>query len=204
MGLKGSRAACSAEGCPAVECRRVMVPETRTTDSLRSSRSPRARRTWSIVRAGVPIVLGTIVLGACNTINVDPERATRRYPFDLKQESCVQIQVIPASTSVDVVNATARSYRDFDLWLNQRYMVHVDALEAGQTRTIALDDFWDWRGEGPFEGGIFRYYAPTPIALMQAQLTPTSPLIGFICVLPEGSRDFYENPSPTPQPPGKR
>lgn len=148
--------------------------------------------------------MGALFNGACSPVNVDPTRATRPYPRELAQESVVQIQVIPRPTSVEVVNATARSYRDFDLWLNQRYMVHVDALEAGRTLNIPLSDFWDWRGEGPFEGGIFRYYAPTPIVLMQAQMAPETPLIGFICVLPEGSRDFYENPAPTPEQPGRR
>lgn len=141
---------------------------------------------------------GAIVGTGCSPVNVDPSRATRHYPRELVQGEVVQVQVIPGPTWVEVVNATARSYRDFDLWLNQRYMVHIDALESGQTLKIPLSDFWDWRGEGPFEGGIFRYYAPTPIALMQAQLSPTDPLIGFVCVLPEGARDFYENPPALP------
>lgn len=152
-----------------------------------------------------------ILLGAsafmpagCSTVNVDPARATRLYPRDLKQESVVRVQIIPGGTTIDVVNATARSYRDFDLWLNQRYMTHVQELLAGQTLTIPLNEFWDWRGEGPFEGGIFRYYAPTPIALLQVQMSPDSPLIGFIAVLPEGARDFFENPPALPEAPGKR
>lgn len=162
--------------------------------------SPRLARTAATASLAV-LVAAAAFLPACSPINIDPTRATRPYPRELKQESVVQIQVIPAATSVDVVNATARSYRNFDLWLNQRYMVHIDEMAAGQTLTIPLREFWDWRGEGPFEGGIFRYYAPTPIVLMQAQLTPTTPFIGFICVLPEGSRDFYENPNATPQAP---
>lgn len=137
-------------------------------------------------------------------MNVDPARATRPYPRELAQESVARVQVIPSGTSIEVVNATARSYRDFDLWLNQRYMVHIDALGAGQTLIIPLVDFWDWRGEGPFEGGIFRYFAPTPIALVQAQMTKETPLIGFIAVLPEGARDFYENPPALPEAPGKK
>jgi len=150
------------------------------------------------------LLAAALCLPACSPINVDPARATRPYPTELAQGSVVQIQVIPGPTSLDVVNATARSYRDFDLWLNRRYMTHVKELAAGQTLAIPLSEFWDWRGEGPFEGGIFRYYTPTPIVLMQAQLTPTTPLIGFICVLPEGSRDFYENLPPTPEQPGRR
>lgn len=149
-------------------------------------------------------MLGLLLATGCSPINIDPTRATRPYPRELDQERVIQVQVIPAPTSVEIINATARSYRDFDLWLNQRYMTHVDELAAGATLHIPLSHFWDWRGEGPFEGGIFRYYAPTPIVLMQAQLTPTSPLIGFVCVLPEGARDFYENPSALPKQPGRR
>ncbi len=143
------------------------------------------------------------VLAGCNTVNIDPERATRPYPRELKQESVVRVQVIPGGTHMEVVNATARSYRDFDLWLNQRYVTHVNELLAGQTLIIPLREFWDWRGEGPFEGGIFRYYAPTPIVLVQAQMTPDTPFIGFMAVLPEGARDFYENPPALPQQPGR-
>lgn len=156
-------------------------------------------------RAAAAVTTGLVmVLAGCSPVNVDPEMATRPYPRELRQESVVQIQVIPGATSIEVVNATARSYRNFDLWLNQRYMTHVEELRAGQTLVIPLSKFWDWRGEAPFEGGLFRYYAPTPIALVQAQMTPDSPLIGFIAVLPEGARDFYENPPALPETPGRR
>ena len=145
-----------------------------------------------------PLVLMLTLLAGCASTQSDPLKATRPYPRELKQESVVQIQVIPGPTTIDIVNATARSYRDFDLWLNQRYVTHIEALEAGRTLTVPIGSFWDWRGEAPFEGGIFRYYAPTPIVLLQMQLDETSPLIGMKPVLPEGARDFYENPSPVP------
>jgi len=164
-----------------------------------------ARRLAPAAALGPAVIAASCtILGACSPINVDPEQATRPYPRELRQDSVVRIQVIPGGTSIEIVNATARSYRDFDLWLNQRYMTHVDELLAGQSLTIPLNHFWDWRGEGPFEGGLFRYFAPTPIALVQAQVSPDAPLIGFIAVLPEGARDFYENPSALPQAPGQR
>ncbi len=134
----------------------------------------------------------------CNVVPVDPAKATRPYPKELTQKTVVQIQVIPGPTSIDLVNATAVDYNNFDLWLNHRYVTHVDAMPAGKTLTVPLGSFWDWRGEGPFEGGILRYFAPTPIALVQMQFNDTDPLVGLIAVLPEGTRDFYENQPATP------
>ncbi len=99
------------------------------------------------------------------------------------------MQVIPGPKSVRLVNATATSYSNFDLWLNQRYVTHVQALPSGQTVEVALDQFWDERGEAPFAGGWFRYYQPTPIVLMQIQSDEKSPLVGLVCVLPEVVRE---------------
>ncbi|MEY4943596.1 MAG: hypothetical protein RL254_1777, partial [Planctomycetota bacterium] len=51
----------------------------------------------------------------------------------------VDIQVIPTVTegTIKVVNPTPVSYRNFDLWINQRYVRHVDALLAGESLDLA-------------------------------------------------------------------
>ncbi len=137
----------------------------------------------------MPITLLAAAISGCQTVAYEPQRATRPYPRQLAQGSVAQVQVIPGPHSIRLVNATAGGYRDFDLWLNQRYVTHVDGLASGQTLEVPLDRFWDERGEAPFEGGWFRYYQPTPIVLVQAQMDEKSPLIGFICTLPEVVRE---------------
>ena len=126
----------------------------------------------------------------CQRYPYDPDKATRPFPKQLKQASMVDIQVIPTVTegTIKVVNPTATSYRNFDLWINQRYVRHVDALLAGESLDLAIDSFWDERGEGPFPGGWFRYYDPTPIVLVQIQPTPESPLIGLISKPPDSAK----------------
>jgi hypothetical protein len=102
----------------------------------------------------------------------------------------VDIQVIPdpSGGSLKLVNPTATSYRNFDLWLNQRYVRHVDHLKAGESIELPIESFWDERGEGPFPGGWFRYYQPTPIVLVQIQTAPDAPLIGLIAKPPDVNR----------------
>jgi len=138
-------------------------------------------------RIALPL-LGLCV-AACRLAPYEPGKATRAYPADLKQGSVLQVQVIPEPSNVKLVNATANSWSNFDLWLNQRYMTHVDTLAAGQTLEIPLDRFWDERGETPIAGGWFRYYQPTRITLMQMQLDDKSPLVGMVCTLPETVRE---------------
>ena len=135
------------------------------------------------VRQAIPLLLAT--LAACRLAPYEPTKATRAYPSELKQESVVQVQVVPGPHSIQLVNATAATYRDFDLWLNQRYVTHIAALESGQTLDVPLDSMWDERGETPFTGGWFRYYQPTPIVLVQMQTSEKGPLVGLICTLPE-------------------
>ena len=70
-----------------------------------------------------------------------------------------------------------------------RYVKRVDALAAGATLRIPLGDFWDVRGEGPFPGGLLRYYPPTPIRLVQIQTAPNAPFIGFKSIPTERELD---------------
>jgi hypothetical protein len=135
-------------------------------------------------------ILAGVAPAACQRYPYDPEKATRPFPKQLKQTTMVDIQVIPTVTegTIKVVNPTATSYRDFDLWINQRYVRHVDALLAGETLDLDIASFWDERGEGPFPGGWFRYFDPTPIVLVQIQTTPESPLIGLIAKPPDNPK----------------
>lgn len=137
----------------------------------------------------VAIAAGASAAG-CQRYPYDPTKATRAYPSELAQAALVDVQVIPQidEGTLTLVNATSTSYRDFDLWLNRRYVRRVESLPAGQSITLPVESFWDERGEGPFPGGWFRYYAPTPIVLVQIQTAPDAPFIGLIAKPPDVDR----------------
>ena len=137
------------------------------------------------IRACTPIAAAAaaaLAAAACQRYPYDPSKSTRPYPRELKQGAVVDIQVLPnlGENTITIVNATANDYANFDLWINQRYVRHFDSMKAGETLTVPIDSFWDERGEGPFPGGWFRYYQPTPIVLAQIQVAPDKPLIGLV------------------------
>jgi len=125
----------------------------------------------------------------CETTRYEPEKATRSYPANLAQDRVAEVQVFNDGDAMLIVNATVESWSDFDLWLNQRYMKRVESLAAGQTIRIPLGEFWDVRGEGPFPGGLLRYYPPTPIRLVQIQTAADAPLIGLLSIPTERELD---------------
>ncbi|MSR33280.1 MAG: hypothetical protein EXS12_00510 [Phycisphaerales bacterium] len=129
------------------------------------------------------------LVASCSIVPYEPQKATRPYPFELTQGSVVQIQVIPRIDALEIINSTATSYKNFDLWLNQRYVVHVPELLAGQSVLVPLDSMWDQSGGTPFSGGLLRYFQPTPLVLVQIQTDEKSPLIGLVSTLPESVRE---------------
>jgi hypothetical protein len=136
------------------------------------------------------MLAAAMLAAGCQNYPYDPAKATRPYPFQLGQGSLVDVQVIPnlETSTILLVNATATSYANFDLWLNQRYVRHIDHLKAGESIELPIESFWDERGEGPFPGGWFRYYQPTPIVLVQIQTAPDAPLVGLIAKPPDVNR----------------
>jgi hypothetical protein len=133
----------------------------------------------------IALLAMTSVAAGCTAVRSDPEKATRGYPFWLSQQETIQAQVLTDGDTMVVVNATTRDFREVDLWLNERYMLHVDRIAPGETRRFPLGGFWDSFGEGPNPGGLLRYYQPTPIRLVQIQIDDTQPLVGLVAVLPD-------------------
>lgn len=140
-------------------------------------------------RACLLAAASAAIFGGCETIRYEPTKATRAYPANIPQERVAEVQVFNDGDAMLIVNATVESWTNVDIWLNQRYLKHVDALTAGQTLRIPLSEFWDVRGEGPFPGGLLRYYPPTPIRLVQIQTAPDAPLIGFLSIPTERELD---------------
>ena len=116
----------------------------------------------------------------------------------------VDTNIIPlfiVGVIITIVNSTARSYADFDLWINQRYVRHVDSLPAGHTITLSLWDFHDEYGDVFYAGGFFRSYESTPVRLVEIEPAPGSAtgseggdkMIGLITIR---SEDIILKPEP--------
>lgn len=146
----------------------------------------RAQRPAALVAT---VLAGALLFGGCEATRYNPTKATRVYPSHLRQSRVAEVQVFNDGDAMLIVNATVESWSNFDLWLNQRYMKRIDSLAAGQTLRIPLGEFWDVRGEGPFPGGLLRYYPPTPIRLVQVQAGPDAPLVGFVSIPTERELD---------------
>ena len=132
------------------------------------------------------LVAGTMLPG-CGGRRYDPARATRAYPSELPQSQVVDVQVFREGGNLIMVNATPQSFENFDIWVNRRYMLRVDRLDAGTTRRFWFGDFFDLWGETPVAGGFFRTERPTPAVLVQLQIGEQSPLLGVVAI-PEEER----------------
>ena len=121
-------------------------------------------------------------LAGCPSVRYDPLRASRPYPRDLHTTHTVDIQVFRDSTSIELVNATPRSYENFELWINQRYRRRIDSLPAGATIKVSLWRFFDERGETLNAGGLLATDLPTPVYLVEIQEAEDQPLVGLIAI----------------------
>jgi len=122
------------------------------------------------------------LLTGCFPKRYNPAKATEMYPEELGQSEVVDVQVSRSGDRMTIVNGTAIEFKDINLWLNRRYMRHIDRIAAGETLVLDMGSFWDAWGGGPNPGGLLRWYVPTPIVLVQAQIDETSPMIGFLAI----------------------
>jgi len=127
-------------------------------------------------------LLVSILLASCERQRYFPELAGPPFPEHLHEANAVDVQVFRDGTDIELVNATPIGFRDFKLWINQRYMQRVDRLVPGETIRLSLWDFYDERGEVMNAGGFFRTYRPDPIRMVQIQFDDETPLIGLIAV----------------------
>lgn len=137
------------------------------------------------VMVGLAATVITLMISACGGRRYDPAMATRPYPDELGQSEIIQAQVFRKGPNVTIVNASPQGFKDADLWLNRRYMYHLDSLKPGETITLSLTEFFDAWGETPIAGGFFRTEEPTPSVLMQIQADQESPMVGLITILPQ-------------------
>ena len=122
------------------------------------------------------------MLVGCFPKRYNPAKATEMYPEQLGQSEVVDVQVSRSGDTMTIVNGTAIDFQDINLWLNRRYMQHIEKIAPGETLKLEMGSFWDAWGGGPNPGGLLRWYVPTPIVLVQAQIDETSPMIGFVAI----------------------
>ena len=137
---------------------------------------------------GFSLALWTGTVPGCGRKMYDPAWATRPYPDALHTTNVADMQVFRRGTSIEIVNATAHSYREVDLWLNQRYVCHVSEIPAGQSTTLSLWDFHDEFGDAFNAGGFFRSYEATPVRMVEIQTAPEQPMIGLVAIRAEEVR----------------
>jgi len=125
-----------------------------------------------------------LVAVGCNANLYDPKLATRPYPESLQQEKVVQVQVVPMETQIRFINATSTSYDNIDVWINRRFVTHMEHLRAGEQIEVKIENFRDQWGQCPQPGGFWRTRPPTPIVITQIQRDETQPLVGLVTVLP--------------------
>jgi hypothetical protein len=137
----------------------------------------------------IALLLSLVAIGAtassCARSLYAPERATRAYPFELHNTDSVDIQVFRDHEKLEIINATATSYNDVDIWINQRYVNHVESLPAGESVTLSLWEFGDQWGGVFNAGGVFRTYEPMPVRLVEIQSAADAPLVGLITIRAE-------------------
>ena len=133
----------------------------------------------------VAVLVLVMSTAGCGRSLYDPAKATRAYPMHLHQPESIDVQVFRDKSSIELVNATPRSYTDFDLWINQRFVAHVAALPAGESVRLSLWDFRDERGERLNAGGFWRTEEPTPVRLVEIQIADEQPLIGLVTIRAE-------------------
>lgn len=128
------------------------------------------------LRRGMLLGLAVLLPVGCQAPYGEP---TRPFPQTAEQVRVAEVQVFRDGPELTLINATAESFRDVDLWINQRFVRPVEALPAGGTLTLSLFDFRDASGERFRGGGFFAAKEPDPVVMAQFELEDGS-LIGLI------------------------
>lgn len=108
---------------------------------------------------------------------------TRAYPRHLEQQRVSDVQVFRDGPKATLVNASPVTYRDVSFWVNQRFVIEVPVLAAGEQITVDLRDARDEFGQIFRGGGFFAGEDPDPLVLGQLE-TSEGELIGLIVIPP--------------------
>ena len=115
-----------------------------------------------------------------------PSQATRSYSHELHTIETADIQVFRDEQIIELVNATVHTYRNFDIWINQRYVLQVDQMLAGETIRLSLWDFFDERGDRFNAGGFWATREPERVRLVELQAAQNLPMMGLLTIRSAG------------------
>lgn len=140
-----------------------------------------------LTRFGPRFASIVIAICACSCAPPEyvPELAARPYPFENHTTNAIDVQCFRRGTELEIVNATAHSYADFDLWINQRFVHRVTSMGAGETIRVSLWEFFDEFGKRFNAGGFFRAYPAQPVRLVQIQTAEDQPMIALVAIRSE-------------------
>lgn len=150
--------------------------------------APCRRRSMTLPLVRFIALTCAVVLCSCTPQTYVPELATRPYPVAHHTTTIVDIQCFRRGTELEIVNATAQSYANFDLWINQRYVHSIESLPAGATIRLSLWDFVDEYGHRMYAGGFFRSYPADPVRLVEIQAAADQPMVGLVAIRSETIR----------------
>jgi hypothetical protein len=111
------------------------------------------------------LLVGILALAGCTSAS--PQYATD-YPFALKQDATLDIQVVRVAQRITLTNTTATNFGPSRLWLNRRFSRPIDQWAIGQTLDFHLGEFVDEFGQRFRAGGFFA--AEAPDKLVHAQI----------------------------------
>lgn len=157
------------------------MPE-RARPGLRPGLAGRVARLGKTLTAAVGALWITT---GCTPDLYNAQLASGPYPLELHRPDSVDIQVFRQDTGIEIVNATAVSYEDVDVWINRRYTAALESLPAGGRAHMSLWDFYDMRGEQFNAGGLFAIREPTLVRLVELQVNQSDPLVGLITIRAE-------------------
>lgn len=120
------------------------------------------------------------IVGCAPQTRVTEGTVPRHYPYEAPAPRVIDIQVFRHDAEIQLVNMTADSYHEFDLWLNERYVRRVGTLPAGATIRLSLFDFVDEYGEGLKAGGFLSTGRPDPI--VKAEIETPEGMLGLIAI----------------------
>lgn len=135
----------------------------------------------SRVLTGMVLTAGVFLQASCfSQGRLTEGTQPRPYPYDTEIVEALDVQVFRDGSHIELVNHTTQHLSEFDLWLNERYVRHIDDLPPGGSLKLSLYEFLDEYKE-PFRGGgIWTTNLPEPI--VKAEVETPEGLVGLIAI----------------------
>ncbi len=132
------------------------------------------------MRNATSVVLAVITAGIAGCASGPGIDYASSYPGEKANAGTLDIQVLRGEGEITMTNASARGFGPVKMWLNKWYVLPIEGLGVGETKTIRLDRFVDEHGERFRVGGFFATKAPERLVL--AQFETEHEMVGLIVV----------------------